>query len=346
MGEKGKNVKLDPCAPAKVAIYCNTGERALDKEETINKWMEADRERDEKLENTEPPTDIICPNCGEEMTCDHKDLYEAYNPPLRVLFLFRCSSCRKGRGIFDNGKEWEVKQQICPKCSAILKEKYSHKGKAVITTYTCLNCPYKDKEVFEPTKIEEEKLDPNFERDRARFCLSKEQKDHYYAFKIKLNNVTELLKESKEREKHKDIYDAAAKLQKLTIDQLEQKLIKAFKKHGYEKLRLAQPQIDKYVIVPFTIRDTKPKREKHASELELRRLFNEVLEPTSWRLMTDSVSYRLGILSGRLKGYELEKDLVKLVEQINKRNKGERYKKNESFAKDGRTDTFSSVLPS
>ena len=62
--------------------------------------------------------------------------------------------------------------------------------------------------------------------------------------------------------------------------------------------------------------------------------------------MTDSVSYRLGILSGRLKGYELEKDLVKLVEQINKRNKGERYKKNESFAKDGRTDTFSSVLPS
>ncbi len=38
-----------------VAIHFYTGERALDKEETVRKWMQEDQVRDEKLETTEPP---------------------------------------------------------------------------------------------------------------------------------------------------------------------------------------------------------------------------------------------------------------------------------------------------
>ena len=124
-----------------------------------------------------------------------------------------------------------------------------------------------------------------------------------------------MFKESKEREKHKDVYDAAAQLQKLTIDQLEKILMTVMAKNGYIKLELGKPEIDKYVIVPFTVRDAKPDRDYRSSEIDLLRLLRTTLKSTSWRLMNDSVVYRLGILSGKLKGYEREEDLVRLVGQ-------------------------------
>ncbi|OGY35228.1 MAG: hypothetical protein A3D99_00975 [Candidatus Andersenbacteria bacterium RIFCSPHIGHO2_12_FULL_45_11] len=332
--EKGFQAKVDKLLPKKrptttkksqehpggvvaVALYFYSGERAVKKEETIQKWMQEDQARDEKLATAEPPNNILCSSCGKAMTCETKDLYHAYEFPLRVLFLFRCQPCNKGRGVFDDGKEWKMPKKVCPKCSAVLQEKNSRNNKAIITLYTCLNCPYKEKEVFTlsspPQKEEPE--DPYFERDRARFCFTKEQTSHYADFTIKLENVTKMFGESKKLDKHKDVYDAADQLQKLTIDQLEKTLITVMTKNGYIKLELGKPEIDKYVIIPFTVRDAKPDREHRSSEIDLRRLLRTTLEPTSWRLVHDGVSYRLGILSGSLKGYEQEEDLVRLVEQ-------------------------------
>ncbi len=76
--------------------------------------------------------------------------------------------------------------------------------------------------------------------------------------------------------------------------------------------------MDKYVIIPFTIRDAKADRDGRASELELNRLLRDVLKKTNWRLMSDGVKYRLGVLSGQLKGYEREEDLVGLVQNKRK----------------------------
>jgi len=78
-------------------------------------------------------------------------------------------------------------------------------------------------------------------------------------------------------------------------------------------LQLANPEIDKNVVVPFTIQDSKSGRESLASEYDLKQLLKKTLENTNWRLMSDGVSYRLGVLNGRLKGYESEEDLLKLV---------------------------------
>lgn len=319
-----------------VALYFYSGERAVKKEEAIQKWMQKDQARDEKLATAEPPDNIICPSCGDAMICNTKDLYHAYDFPLRVLFLFRCQSCNKGRGVFDDGKEWEMPKKICPQCSAVLQEKNSRNKKAIITFYSCLNCPYKEKEVFTLSSPpqEEESKDPYFERDRARLCFTEEQTRNYSEQKIRLENVTKMFEESKEREKHKDVYDAAAQLQKLTIDQLEQTLVAVMAKEGYIKLQLGQPEMDKYVIIPFTVRDAKPDRDYRSSEIDLRHLLRATLEPTSWRLMNDGITYRLGILSGKLKGYEREEDLVRLVEQIKKKKSEQRFKKDGSIAED------------
>jgi hypothetical protein len=48
---------------------------------------------------------------------------------------------------------------------------------------------------------------------------------------------------------------------------------------------------------------------------DLKKVLKESLKETNWRLMTDGVDYRLGMLSGRLRAYEREEDLLGLVSQ-------------------------------
>ena len=47
---------------------------------------------------------------------------------------------------------------------------------------------------------------------------------------------------------------------------------------------------------------------------DLKRLLKKTLEDTNWRLMSEGITYRLGMLEGRLRAYEKEEDLVKLIQ--------------------------------
>ena len=49
------------------------------------------------------------------------------------------------------------------------------------------------------------------------------------------------------------------------------------------------------------------------SRYRLKKLVNKILEGVNWRLMSDGVSCRVGILSGRLRAYERDEDLLKLI---------------------------------
>lgn len=70
--------------------------------------------------------------------------------------------------------------------------------------------------------------------------------------------------------------------------------------------------MDRYVVVPFTVRETKPKRRDRESIADLYTLLKTTLKETNWRAPKDKISYRLGFISGKLKGYESEEDLLKL----------------------------------
>ena len=76
---------------------------------------------------------------------------------------------------------------------------------------------------------------------------------------------------------------------------------------------LAITEISKDVVMPFTIQDSKTGRENMASQYDLKRLLKKTLQDTNWRIMSDGVFCRLGILNGRLRGYENKEDLLKLV---------------------------------
>ena len=94
---------------------------------------------------------------------------------------------------------------------------------------------------------------------------------------------------------------------------------KVLEKEDYIQLEFSQPEIGQYVIISFTVQDKKSKREEYNSKNELKKLVNKTLYNTNWRLMSEGVDYRLGILSGRLKGLEREEDLIKSVKNSNKK---------------------------
>jgi hypothetical protein len=61
------------------------------------------------------------------------------------------------------------------------------------------------------------------------------------------------------------------------------------------------------------LQDADSSRVEADSVRRFHRIIKKALEGTNWRLMSEEVHYRLGYLSGRLKGYEQEEDLFQLV---------------------------------
>jgi len=108
-------------------------------------------------------------------------------------------------------------------------------------------------------------------------------------------------------------YKKAGSLKRWSGAELEKALTEALAKERYERLSFDRPEMDKHVIIPFAVQDGNSLRGGKESELKLRRVIKKALEASNWRLMSEGVSYRLGYLSGRLKGYESEEDLVQLI---------------------------------
>lgn len=67
------------------------------------------------------------------------------------------------------------------------------------------------------------------------------------------------------------------------------------------------------MYVGFNCLDTKSDRKDYDSIKTLEKLVKKALADTNWRLMSDGVHYRLGYLNGRVRAYEREEDLKKLV---------------------------------
>lgn len=162
---------------------------------------------------------------------------------------------------------------------------------------------------------EEKAPDPDYDKDRARFCLDQELVDKYRREREQLEGIARLSKDLQEREARKDDYAAVAELKKLTIHELETLLSPLLNTKGYAKLQFGAPEMGKDVFVPFAAQDTKSGRIDRESSHELQKVIKTALQDTNWRLMSEGISYRLGFLSGRLRAYEREEDLLKLVEK-------------------------------
>lgn len=300
------------------------GERYRRKAETIAEWIERDRVRQDKIDNTSPPLDILCPSCKTEMVAgDFKHLEDNEGKPLKVIFIFECPKCKKRTWIDENGKEDHIsKPKLCPKCNKEIKTTYKKKDEVLTTTEKCTSCKYKkiDIDDWGKDKLEaeaKEKADKDLlEKYRKEFCLSDEQGKEYIELMESLE-VAKVVYDEEVQKYNNPTYEASIKIKKTNITDLEKLLTTVFEESKYTKLSFEKPEIGQFVIVPFTVQDNDSSRRDKISVSELEKLIKTTLEDTNWRLLSDSVSYRLGYLEGRLKGYEREEDILKLVEKKN-----------------------------
>lgn len=303
-----------------LSIYFIKGDRYKEKAATIREWMDDDRRKQSFLDNTPPPQNIHCPECSSLMKSTTKTLEDPNDKSMRILFFFECPSCKKRKGVYNTGEVFFLKPDPCDKCSSDTQRTYKRKGNIVTTIWKCMYCKYTKKELedygktddtWEKEKIEDKKL---LEKYRSTYCLSEKEGQEYIQAIHNLNALTKMIDEQKQKEE-KPEYHQAKKLKKLSVVELEKIVSEVLEKEKYIKLTFDKPEIDRYVIVPFTVQDANSSRKENDSRNKIQKIIIKTLEETNWRLMTEGVTYRLGYVSGRLKGYEREEDLMKIVEK-------------------------------
>lgn len=286
----------------------------------ISEMMTEDEDKDEKLANARLTAEPVCQHCGKtDLKITDKSLLnkDGLDSQEAVLFFLKCAKCGKNSAYWEDGEAWEPHKTYCPKCKAEMTDKRNMRGEVLTTTYKCQACghSYKDKLDLKPKK---EKLDPDYETDRQLYCLhDKKNLDEHRDAKWRYDNLGRMSKELKEKEENKELYDAVAKLRKPKIAELADMLKDALDKAGYIKFSLDKPEIGRNVKVSFSCLDDKSDREDYESRKTLQKLLRQTLADTNWRLTSDGISYRLGYLSGQLRAYESEDDMLGFIKKSN-----------------------------
>lgn len=308
-------------------LFVIKGKRYEKKNESIQKWMEEDKLKQDKQDYTPIPEGIACPLCNSSMYCNkskHLD-YSYDSPVMRMMFLFKCSKCEKQQWVFDDGEICVSEPDLCPKCKAELDISNIRKEKVITTHYKCKQCGYSKKDILNLAKNDEEhkkwqeeqkkKEEENkklLEKYREEFCLSDKDGKEY----VETLEALEVGHEIYEEEKQK--YDGNAQqivinLKRLSVLDLEKLLSERLEKEKFVKFSLEKPDMGRFVTIPFSVLDANSSRNPNISEVDLKKLIRNTLEDTNWRLQSNEVHYRLGYLSGTLKAYEQEDDLLQLV---------------------------------
>lgn len=295
-----------------VALCCYKVELYSKKKRTIEEWKRDDENKDNILEQSEWKFgDVQCLKCGGGMTFDFKDIDGiGSSDHNKVIFAFSCSKKGHAKRVFyDTGKEYIIEDTLCSKCKSCLVITSNRKCDVITTIYTCNNC--KHQEVDELT-LNKPESDPLFEEDRAKYCLSKEVGD---AEMLGAENLKQLSKRWKEQEQNKEVNQKVSNVEKVTILELEKRISQAIEKKGFVRFHFKDPEkaTNVEICVPFIVYDENSKRTEKESSYQLKQQLKGILKGTNWRLMTDGVMYRVGMLEGRLRVYSTEQELLKLV---------------------------------
>ncbi|TSC79909.1 MAG: Uncharacterized protein G01um101425_386 [Candidatus Peregrinibacteria bacterium Gr01-1014_25] len=295
-------------------LFQRAGDRYLQREETINEWMERDERRDAVLDRARTPI-IRCPSCGRSMECVYKRLDYDIDDRKRewVEFILKCMPCKQSARVFENGQKVPEKPSLCVKCKKEVKLSTRTKNGKEYFIDTCKHCGHVEETL---SVLDEDKKEPTqeeidrFEYDKKRFCLTSAQGQRYKSW---VEGMKLMKEETKEQEANVEYYDKLAEVKKLNIAGLEKLLKAVIKKAGYTDLHISMPPPDRQIIINFSVRDTEEKRESYDSEKTLQKIFEKALEDKNWALVSDGIHYRLGLLSGRIQGYETEEDLETLT---------------------------------
>ncbi len=323
---KGEKVDKPGNAFLLNVFYMETvGNELLDRYEKrdskIQEWIARDRAKDEQISSARLAEEPSCHHCGKQglriidKSLMHRGETYEIDDSEEVLFMLRCPHCDKNSAFWEDCTVWKVKPTVCPKCQSEETHKTTKTKKAITITYTCASCKHSFKDKMD-LMSKEKKPDPDFDKDRAHYCLhDTEFRDRLFKMRHDFQEMARLGKEFKEKEDNKYLYDAMKEMKKPKIAELNTILAPALEKAGYIEFSLDKPEMGKDVFVGFNCLDGKSNRDDRDSEKTLKKTVEKALQDTNWRLMSNGISYRLGYLNGRLRAYEREEDLKKLVER-------------------------------
>jgi hypothetical protein len=212
---------------------------------------------------------------------------------------------------YEDGTEYQRKKVLCTQCQSEATTEYQRAGKEISIVITCPKC---GKVETEPLATEKSTaLDQHYAADRERFCMSDEEGREYDNYRVSAEVFQREQAERELREKRQNLYDEIGKLKKLTVVDVQTFLVPALEKERFIRLDLGTPAIKRDVQMSFCVQDAKSGRNDRDSVKDLKRVIEEALDGTNWRLMSSGISYHLGVLKGYLRGLETEKDLLALV---------------------------------
>lgn len=299
------------------------GERWQERDPVIRTWMAEDEEKDRHLAEVKPSTTPYCRACGDDMeiklkTYANRERSGAKRDEDDILFMFRCVPCNTRMALWQDGSEWEGHQPRCEQCNAPVDETDVVKDNVITSAYTCGSCGHDYKNVWVLGASTKAPVDRHSKVDRRRFCFDATTGENFLARKAHITHIRELLEQGQQRagnggEALDPVAEAVKEIKVLKVAQMADVLAKAVVKSGYTEFKLGEPQIGREVVVPFGCLDNQPGREAYDSRTGLKKLITTRLADTNWRLMSDGIHHRLGYLSGRVRAYESDEDLRKLV---------------------------------
>jgi hypothetical protein len=317
-------------------VESTAASRSALRETQINKWMELDQAKDDKLDSAKI-TGTYCRTCGKDMRIISKDyMHREGRKYDDILIMLECVDCNKRIAFWEDGSEWEGAKHECEKCGGKTTSKHTKENNVLTTIETCEKCKHVKTDSLDltVTKKEPEPIDHNLKVDIKRFVFDSEM---MFKFEQKLKHFERMAKlhaTAEDKVQRPEVYDALKQVRKLKIVQLKELLEPTIINEGYSDFKLGDPHIGREVSLEFSCLDTRDEREEYQSKKTLHKTIEKLLEETNWRVMSSGVSYRLGYLSGHLRAYESEEDIKKLVEQRIKNGYIPKYEPKESITEE------------
>lgn len=303
-------------------LFFYLGERVKKRKQYLERVMQEDRDKQDFYDSKSEPNNILCPYCKSPINLIDKMLDDYSSPHMQVIFMYECIACKKRSCFFSDGEMKQFPPDTCSKCNStdISEDSLQTPRKTTITA-KCNSCGHITETIYDLDELDKSRSEKEKYRNtmfmsyRSEFCLDENSKE-YKAYIHSLNSLETMKRLTEEFEgKSRDpIIPIAESISVKTVIQIEEILTKVIKSKGFARFSLGVPVLDKDVIIPFTIYDTKERTELD-STYELKRILNKALVDTNWRLMSEGVTYSLGILSGRLRGYQGDKSIYELARQ-------------------------------
>lgn len=297
-------------------FFTTAVQQAQNKENSILLSKRADENRDRLIMETPVPKNIRCNKCSSEMNHEGHIFKEE---DTLLLFVFSCPNKHSPKkAVYPGGKrEWIFEKSTCEKCGGELNSKTEENEAQLIFTDTCISCgniSIMELDVPEPDS-------PINEEERKKYCTDWKGKK---TFVQSLEEISDFMKHIKQNEAEKKVKEdyQVDKIEKVNVPKLEVMLSKVSEELGFIKFKFDNTSTKGFVIVSFSAQDPSDRKER-VSIKELTIGIKKTLHPTNWRLMSDEIDYRLGVLSGRLKAFEDDEGLLKIAKEIYENKKNE-----------------------